>query len=363
MKVMNTPRSLSISITNKCNLRCQYCDHFSSPSEASEELPLEEWRTFFKELNRCAVMRVSIEGGEPLLRHDLQAIIESIIDNKMRFSILSNGTLITDEMASFLSATGRCSSVQVSIDGSTAEAHDSLRGQGSFGKAIEGLQRLRRHQIPVSTRVTIHQHNVDDLGEIARLLLEELELPSFSTNAASYSGLCRQNAKDVQLTVEQRSRAMETLVGLYQKYNGRITASAGPLRNAFKWRRMERQRRENSAASGGYLIDCGGVMTELGVRADGIMVPCLLLSHIELGRINTDDLRSVWQSHPELERMRKRRSISVAEIEFCEGCDYIPYCTGNCPAYAYDLVGRDDRPNPDDCLKRFLDAGGRLPSA
>ena len=102
-------------------------------------------------------------------------------------------------------------------------------------------------------------------------------------------------------------------------------------------------------------------MSQIAVRADGVMTPCIQMSHLELGRINMDNLQEVWQKHPELKRLRERHKISLSRFEFCEGCDYIKYCTGNCPATAYTILGTENHPSPDACLKRFLEAGGRLP--
>lgn len=363
MKLIRTPKSLALSVTNKCNLRCAYCSHFDSEADTGQDCSTKEWLTFFEELNRCAVMEVVIEGGEPLLRPDLKELLQGIIDNRMRFSILTNGTLITDEMAAFLAATPRCNYVQVSIDGSWSGPHDKFRNDGSFDKAIAGLKTLQRHGVPVTVRVTIHRHNVDDLEAIAQYLLEERRIPGISTNAASFEGSCRSQAEQIQLTAEERSRAMQTLVRLKEKYPGRITATAGPLAEAEQWLHMEQARREQQPQiqDCGYLRSCGGFHSKMAVRADGIFVPCILMSHIELGRMNHDSLTEVWQHHPELARLRERRSIPLESFDFCKECDYIPYCRGNCPALAYTLTGIDNHPSPDACLKRFLEAGGTLP--
>lgn len=363
MKLMKTPRSVDLSITNRCNLRCKYCSHFTSPGDVGQDLPSEEWVKFFAELNRCAVLRVCLQGGEAFFRSDLKELIEGIVLNRMRFSILTNGTLITDELADFLASTGRCEEVQVSIDGSTPSVHDSFRGKGSFLKAIEGIKVLRKYNIPVTVRVTIHKKNVRNLEEIAKLLLEKIGLPGFSTNSAGHMGLCRQNAGQIQLNVEERSLAMEALLRLNKKYHGRIEAMAGPLAEAHDWREMEKARREGekNIPGRGYLTSCGGVMEKIAVRADGVMVPCIQISHIELGRINRDDLQEVWQNHPELNRLRERQNISLSEFESCRGCDYINYCAGGCPAQAYTITGSEYHPDPNNCLKRFLEEGGKLP--
>lgn len=363
MRIMNTPKTMDLTITDRCNLRCTYCGHFTSAGNVGKDLNTGEWLEFFEELNRCAVMSVTLSGGEPFYREDIREIIEGIVRNRMRFNVLSNGILITDEMAAFLASTKRCNSVQVSIDGSIPTTHDAFRGKGSFFKAMRGMKHLRKHKVSVTVRVTINRKNVRELESIAALLLEEVGLRGFSTNAAMYMGLCRQNAEEVQLTTQERALATETLLRLNRKYNGRISATAGPLSEGRNWSRMEKCRREGkeSMAGRGFLTSCGGVMSKLGVRADGVMVPCTQLSNIELGRINKDDLREVWQNHPELNRFRQRRNIELSSFEFCRGCEYINYCAGGCPATAYTLVGDYHHPSPEGCLRLFLRDGGRLP--
>ena len=72
------------------------------------------------------------------MREDLKDLVEGVVQNRMRFSILSNGTLITDDLASFLASTGRCNTIQISIDGSTARTHDMCRGEGNFDARWRG---------------------------------------------------------------------------------------------------------------------------------------------------------------------------------------------------------------------------------
>jgi SynChlorMet cassette radical SAM/SPASM protein ScmE len=363
MRVMRSPASMEVAITGKCNLRCLYCFHFTSALDVPQDLPAEEWLTFFEELGRLAVLRVTLEGGEPFIRPDLPEIIEGIVKNRMRFNILSNGTLITEELAAFLAGTRRCEGVQISLDGSKPETHDACRGTGNFGKALKGLENLKRHDVPVQVRVTINRNNLEDLPEVARFLLDDLGLPSFSTNSADYMGICRSQAKKIQLTAADRSRAMELLCDLEEKYPRRISATAGPLAEARDWERIIRDRREGREPESGrgHLVSCGGTFQKLGVRCDGAIVPCILMSHIELGRINRDDLGEIWQHHPEISRIRQRSLIPLSDFPYCRDCEYLTYCAGGCPAVAYTRTGKDDHPNPDSCLRRFLEEGGHLP--
>ena len=363
ISVMRTPRSVDLEITSRCNLRCRYCYFFDNPEVTYQELPKEEWLKFIDELGYCSVMDVCLAGGEPFIHEDLHELITAIVKNRMRFSILSNGTLITDDIAEFISKTERCDSVQVSIDGSCAEIHETGRGKGSFEKAVQGIKILQRHHVPVTVRVTIHRHNVNDLENTASFLLEELELPGFTTNAVGYFGTCQKNANDLLLRIEDRQKAMATLLHLENIYNSRITAQAGPLAEAHYWSRMEKARKESAPQfnNGGNLTGCGCPSSKITVRADGIIVPCSMLSHIELGRVNRDSFQDVWLKNQEMHTLRSRHTIALDSFDECAECEYISYCTGNCPGSAYSLTGNVNLPSPDACLQRFLAEGGKIP--
>jgi SynChlorMet cassette radical SAM/SPASM protein ScmE len=229
-------------------------------------------------------------------------------------------------------------------------------------KAVNGIRTLQRHGLPVAVRVTIHRHNVHDLENVARLLLEELELSSFGTNAAGYLGSCQINAEEVLLSTPQRQEAMETLLELSERYGGRISATAGPLADARMWRRMEEARLAGAPPfpNGGRLTGCNCHRSKIAIRADGAIVPCNLLDQMVLGSIGEDSLGDVWLHSPALNGLRTRQEIPLSEFDFCAGCGYIPYCTGNCPAIAYSLMREVNHPSPDACLRSFLQQGGSL---
>jgi SynChlorMet cassette radical SAM/SPASM protein ScmE len=361
--VMRTPRSVDLEITSRCNLRCCYCYHFRNGATGYRDRSTGEWLCFFEELGRSGVMSVCFMGGEPFIRRDLPDLLEGIVRNHMRFPILSNGGLVDDRIAAFLADTGRCDQLQISVDGPSPAVHDSFRGRGSFEAAVGGIRSLLRHGLPVTARVTIHRHNIDSLEDTARFLLDDLGLGGISTSAVGYLGECRRNSGDVLPTLEDRGRAMEILLMLAGQYEGRISATAGPLAEAHRWRRMEEARAggESPFLDGGILSGCGCPDVKITVRSDGVMVPCTMLSHLELGRINRDSLADVWRHSPILVQLRRRRTISLMNFESCRDCSYTSYCTGSCPGSAYALTGLVDQPSPLACLNRYLVEGGSLP--
>ena len=360
--MMRTPRSVDISITSKCNLHCNYCYFFGNPAVQYDDLSTEEWLSFFEELGSLAVMNVCLGGGEPFIRPDFRELLRGIVDNRMRFSILSNGGLITEDMAAFVAATGRCDNVQISLDSFDSDEHDACRGKGSWEGAVNGIRILRKNGVRVAIRMTIHRFNFRNIDRTAKFILEDLGLPSFGTNSAGYIGKCRLHADDVMLTVSEREYVTARILELVAHYKGRINATAGPLASGRVWRRMESARLKCAPAfpNGGRLTGCGCSGSKLAVDACGSITPCNQLAHIKLGKINQDSFADVWLNHPELTALRQRRNIPLAGFEFCAHCDYIPYCTGNCPAMAYQILGEVNHPSPDACLRDYLKQGGLL---
>jgi SynChlorMet cassette radical SAM/SPASM protein ScmE len=359
------PESFDLSLTGRCNLHCAYC-FYSQEMKSLHDLPKDEWLSFFKELRDLAVRDVCLSGGEVFLRPDLWELIDALTDCRMRYSLLTNGTLVTeDTLAQFEAGKRRqrLSSIQISIDGSCADVHDRSRGQGSFKNAIRGLRLLKDAGFPITVRVTINQHNVDDLDNIARLLLDDIKIASFGTNDVMPMGAGCDNQKTITLLPLQQVKAMKTLARLADQYDGRITASAGPLA---KWRTY--QEMEHARATGemstrwkmGYLAACGCMYNKLSVHHNGIITPCNIMAKMELGRINRDVLTDIWKTQPLLQSLKDRRQIPMTEVPGCEDCEWAPFCNGSCPGLAYELTGDVNQANPHDCYYRFLQNTGGM---
>ncbi len=351
---MSSPNTVEIAITGKCNLACQYC-FYADEMVARSNLPTERWLSFFDELGSLGVMTVCLTGGEVFTRPDLFELIDGIIANRMRFSLLTNGTMITEEtLAKFEigKRRQRLDSIQISVDGSSADVHDLSRPK-SFKRALRGLKLLKQAGFPVTVRVTVNRHNVDDLENVAKLLLEEVGLSNFSTNEAFACGATDRTEGGVILTHDQRQKAMQTLTRLAQKYDQRIGATAGPLIMAQAIKKMDDllASGETSLPGRGTLSGCGGVFSKMGVLHDGTIVPCHALSTLPLGSIGVDSLREVWLNHPTMIALRERRKIPLDSLDTCRECKYIGFCTGGCPGGALYANGNLYSRNPGDCFR------------
>lgn len=361
--ISDAPINFDISLTGKCNLRCPYC-FYAHEMQHRKDLFEEDWFTFFNELRGLAVQDLTLSGGEVFIRSGLENIIDNLIDNKMRYSLLTNGTLINEKTLLLLEKGNRrqrLDYIQVSIDGSRPEIHDKIRGKGSFARSIRGLRLLQEANLPITSRVTINRYNVDDLENIAHLLLEDIGLSSFGTNDAMPMGAGCDNQSTITLLPLQQLKAIKKLHELENQYNGRITASAGPLAKWKYYGEMEYARatgEKNAKRQMGYLTACGGVFNKLAVHHDGVISPCNMLSEVELGIINRESIKTIWKSHPVLKSLRERRKIPMQKVPGCEDCEWAPYCNGSCPGLAYTMTGDFNLANPHDCYKKFLEETG-----
>lgn len=354
----DAPRSVDISVTGKCNLRCSYC-FYHDEMDLRNDLPLSQWQTFFQELKHLSVRDVTLSGGEFFIRKDYPELIDAIVDSRMQYSILTNGTLIQDKDIKALSVPARrkrLQSIQVSIDGSCADIHDKTRGKGSFEKAIHGLRLLTENHLPATARITINRYNVDDLHNIATLLLDKIGLKSFSTNQAIPIGSGSENKNSITFLPGQELLAMKIMKSLKQKYGDRITGTAGPLDKIKRFGDIKKSASRHNISSPlmGKLTACGCIYNKLSINHDGTITPCNLMGSLTIGRVSDNNISSIWQFNRTLKKMRDRRYIQMTNIPECKHCPWVQYCNGGCPALPYSETKNFFAPNRVDCYKRFI---------
>ena len=353
------PASLDISLTGKCNLRCSYCFYADEMASLSD-LPGDRWLAFFAEAGGIGVQRVTISGGEVFTRPDFLTLVDGIIESRMRYTILTNGTLINEGV---IEAFGegkrrlRLDTIQVSIDGSKASVHDLSRPPASFDRALRGLRLLKDNGFPVTCRVTINRHNVRDLADIARLLLDDVGLQSFGTNCADRFGSARCSGQDVVLSQEEWDVAWKTMDELVRKYPGRINADAGPQAFAKNIKQIEQALSEGKTGlpGRGKLAACGGVFKKMAVLHDGSFVPCNILPAMVMGKIGSTPLQEVWLSGKDMNILRERFETPIVSIPGCENCRWAGFCTGGCPALVYGQHGTLNAIDQGTCYKRYLE--------
>lgn len=134
--------NLRIAVTNKCNLRCQYCHgegEDTSKHDEVSEMVVDEIVRIVRIASSQGISRIKLTGGEPLFRKDILEIVEGIKSLKgvKDLSMTTNGTLLAP-LAKDLHRTGLCR-VNISLPTLNAEIYNKLTG-GRVDDALEGVR-------------------------------------------------------------------------------------------------------------------------------------------------------------------------------------------------------------------------------
>lgn len=134
---------LRFEITNRCNLQCAMC---WSTKWTHREMTYEQIERIIIEYQASGGRIVVLTSREPLLYHEIKKVLE--LCNRMRLDIklLTNGTLISDEMAKYIVLESEISFISVSIHGNK-EVHDTVTGvYGSLERTITALRNLNYYK-------------------------------------------------------------------------------------------------------------------------------------------------------------------------------------------------------------------------
>jgi len=139
-------RNLRVSVTDRCNLRCQYC----MPEEEYVWLPREDILTFeeTRELvdifTELGVDKVRLTGGEPLLRRNVETLVRLLAKNPCvkDLAMTTNGVLLAEQAQALYDA--GLHRVTVSLDTLKPERFRTLTRRDSHGKVLEGVDAVGR---------------------------------------------------------------------------------------------------------------------------------------------------------------------------------------------------------------------------
>jgi GTP 3',8-cyclase len=157
-------RSLRVSVTDRCNLRCNYC----MPQEEYVWLPRQELLSF-EEIARLVevftavgVEDVRLTGGEPLLRRDLPRLVRMLAANpRIRdLALTTNGVLFTEQGEALRDA--GLHRVTLSLDTLRPERFAKLAGRDMHAQVLESIAAARRLGFPKLKLDTVVMRGAND---------------------------------------------------------------------------------------------------------------------------------------------------------------------------------------------------------
>lgn len=331
--------TLYLLLSDHCNLRCSYCFIHQSMPEVYTRKTMS-WETaqtaidmFFANVannppeTKKSRKTILFYGGEPLLNFAVlrKAVlyVEDVykkelaeLGNGFIFSLITNGTLLTEEMAAFLVAHPRIA-ITVSLDG-PKEINDQKRihinGKGSYNQVVRGLRTLRQAGCKnVSLSCTLDEHNVDRLEEILAFS-DEFGLLAINLNPLLDTE--QEKINDSYLT-KVNARMIEYFLLARQKgiYEERMMRKIKPFIS-------HRVRPYDCQATGSQVV-CSPD-GQLGICQEG-----LGMKNYFFGKASRE---FEFKTHPVAQEWGKRSPLNMPQ---CYDCPAIGICGGGCAYGAY----------------------------
>lgn len=307
------PFHVQLHLTNRCNLKCKHCYE-------GERTQIEEWNyneliSLIEQLEDTFVKwnvdgEISLVGGEPTLYPYLSDIMYRIHQSESikRFAILTNGVYFSSELMEAILITKP--TVQISIDGTTEEKHDFIRGKGNFAKAIANIKKLVNEGIQVFVHYVISKYTVPITWEFIEAMKElGVKQLTFSRDVPiGFSDTSMMLDKDeIHCVFEQLKEFSDRLIDSSMSIN-----TSRPL-----W------------ACYGKSGRCPVGIQTLTILQDGTALPCRRLP-IPIGNVKNESVFSIWYNSKILWDLRKRNEINI-----CGNCKHLDDCGGaRCIAYA-----------------------------
>lgn len=157
------PIQMHIRVIDRCNLHCRYC-FGDYPVRNLPPPSTEQLFAVLDGLGRMGTKRVTLTGGEPLLRDDIHQVVLRAQNNHIEVSLTTNGILI-DRHPGLVEDLDQ---LTVSMDGNR-DAHDAFRGEGSWDKAVHAIEVGRRRGTPVQLLCTATRLTEPGLPDIYAL--------------------------------------------------------------------------------------------------------------------------------------------------------------------------------------------------
>lgn len=168
------PLNVYWEMTQACALACRHCRAEARPLPAPDQLTFDESKALLAQILDFGdpLPHLILTGGDPLERPDLFPLIDEARRLGLSLSITPAATeRLTREVLAKLKDHG-VEGLGLSLDASTAERHDGLRGvPGTFDRTLQAMSWARELGIPLQVNTLVAAETAADLGSIFQLLI------------------------------------------------------------------------------------------------------------------------------------------------------------------------------------------------
>lgn len=341
-----TPVDYWIHVAGRCNLDCNFCYSRSGVNNI-HRLEVKDILSFFSKLPEEDRTNVVISGGEPFLYKDLPELVKKLKEYKFKnVTVISNGTVgeeMYEEVIPYIDY------LQISVDGTTADIHDSSRGKGSFNKMTRKFKLAKsKGAKKIFISFTPTRFNILDLPNLPKFAYEN-EIDSIHITRLMPVGRGKENKNYIQADEKVYQESLNQFFQNLNKMNDTIfleeqlnlkkfdeSEKRKPIMVSFAGDQSQkvtyRHKRKNCGLGGG----------SISINYDGNIYPCASLQYdkFKLGFLKDADIFEVIKKGQEFSE-----NHGVDNISGCKDCKMRYFCGGGCRACAMaadeEILGKD----------------------
>lgn len=357
------PISIMWETTIQCGLKCKHCKASAKTRPDPDELTTQEGYSLIDQIAEFGspypILRLT--GGNALMRPDIFHLIKYSKEKGITTTIAPSTTpLLNRENIMKLKEVG-CDTVAMSIDGATAERHDTFRGvPGTFHQLVEATKIMKEIDLPFRLLTTVSKFNVRELPEIM-MLANELGAIGWYLYMLIPTGRARE---EYEISPEGFEDVFNFVYDLMMKSPITVNAIAGsePYRRVAVTRKLiEDGLLDESVQMKGELYEyLKGRMDELAgdipskesepsrkhkmgdssifgkgifISRNGTVMPSSFLP-IQLGNVRTGTIKEMYENASILKDLHESKMLKGR----CGRCDFNEICRGS-RSRAYAVTG------------------------
>ena len=283
---------LCVELTYRCNEKCEHC--YCPPANPKDEISLSTFSSLMDEFEAIGGFRLSLTGGEVLVRDDIEDILKDIVGRNIIVDIISNLSALDDDTLKLISEI-KPLEVGVTVHSAIPEVHDSITNvKGSFDKTINSIVKLRKKGIRVKIRCLLFDKTAkgyEGVKKLAATLGCEFQ---FDLKVTPKLG-CSSYDQNIRITDE------ELILGIFRNNNTKFTT--------------DKQR--------DYV--CGAGQAGLTISPCCEARPCISLMR-NVGKYPDNSLAQIWNGKPlkkvvsELKVKNFSKCLKCPDLEICDLC-------------------------------------------
>lgn len=308
-RMKGIPINVGFELTPLCNFDCKMCYVHLTKEQMTKEgavLSTKQWLDIMRQAIDAGMLQADLTGGECLTHPGFKELYLYLQSRGVRISVLTNGALITEEMADFFSQHPP-DLIQMTVYGSSEDAYEHVTGRRAFADVRNAIEMLKKRGIRLTLTLTPSRYTQEDTHALLEFLRSTnaeygvggVALPARTDTGRVLENFAPESALCVKLHLDEQDH--------YRSLNGNIeTSEQIPI---------ERVPRNFKPIS---RIPCASGQSACHVNWKGEMQPCIPFDTITCSvlQYGFDD---AWKNI-------KQAMAAYKPPQECRNCKMLPLC-------------------------------------